>query len=129
MVGDNTHGYIGLGVLSVGASRQAGNLLDKGLEDVGVIIRLLALHNHAEAFKTHASVNVFGLERLKSAVGQAVVLHEHKVPYLNDEGVVLVDEVAARNALFLGGIAQVNVNLAAGTAGTLFAHLPEIVFL
>ena len=82
-----------------------------------------------EALKAHARVDVLGREFHQLAVGHAVVLHEHEVPDLDHLRVVHVDEVATRD-LFSGFIiAQVDVDLRAGTAGTRLAHLPEVVLL
>ena len=61
VVGDDAHGNIGLLVLAVGAAGHVGNLLDKGLEDIGVVVGFLALHDHAEALESHACVDMFGL--------------------------------------------------------------------
>ena len=127
MVGDDAHGDIGLLVGPVGKARPAGNLLNQGLEDIRVVVGLLALHHHAEALEAHARVDMLGLQGFQSTIGQTVVLHEYEVPYLDDQRVVLVDQLASRH-LGLGGlVAQVDMDFAAGAAGTLLAHLPEVV--
>ena len=103
--------------------------MDERLEHVGVVVRALALHHHAETLEAHTGIDVLGFQRLQCAVGLAVELHEHKVPYLNDLRVVLVHKVFAGHLglLFVG--TNVDVYLRAGTARTLVAHLPEVVFL
>ena len=129
VVGDDAHGDVVLFTLSIGAAAEGGDLLDEGLEDVGVVVRLLALYHHAEALEAHAGVDMLGLQGLQCAVGEAVELHEDEVPYLDDEGVVLVDEFFTGHFGFLLGAAEVDMYLAAGAAGTLLAHLPEVVLL
>ena len=72
---------------------------------------------------------MLGLQRLQGAVGFAVELHENEIPNLYDLRVVFVHEVLAGHfGLFLVGT-DVDMNLRAGAAGTLVAHLPEVVFL
>ncbi len=129
MVGNNAHGHIGILTLTIGNACLGCNLLNEGLEDVGVVVRLLALHHHAEAFETHTGVYMFGLEGFESAVSQTVELHEHEVPYLDNQGIVLINQLGAGNEFFVGFIADVDMYLTAGTAGALVAHLPEIVLL
>ena len=66
---------------------------------------------------------------LEGTVSLAVVLDEDEVPYLDYQGVALVDQVPAGHSLAVGLVAQVDVYLAAGAAGAGVAHLPEIVLL
>ena len=129
VVGNDAHGNVGLVVLAIGAAGKAGYMLDEGLEDVGVVVGFFALHDHAETFEAHAGVDVLGFEGLEGTVGKAVVLHEDKIPDFDYEGVVFVDKVAAGDLEFVGGVAEVYMDFATGTAGTLFSHFPEVVFL
>ena len=122
MVGTDTHGDIdivlGLVNLSFFESGifQTCNLLlslDDGLEDIGIIVRVLALQHTNQTLKAHTGINHVHTEFLKTAVSLAVELHEHKVPDLDDLRVVLVDELATALA---GGSTlfwrtRVNVNL------------------
>ena len=104
-------------------------MVDKRLENVGVVVGTLPLQHHAEPLKAHAGVDVFGLQWFQGPVGQPVVLHENEVPDFNDPRMVLVDQLpAGLFRLFRFG-AQVDVDFGAGAAGTLLAHLPEVVFL
>ena len=129
VVGADTHGDIGILVLAIDKRRLGSQCLNEGLEDIGVVVRLFALHDHAEALKAHSGVDMLSLEGLESAVGKAVVLHEDEVPNLNNERVVLVDQFGARHFGLVGVVAEVDMDLAAGAAGALVAHFPEVVFL
>ena len=51
------------------------------------------LDDRDEALEAHAAVDVLLGQRLETAVGLAVELHEDQVPYFQHVGVVLVDEV------------------------------------
>ena len=129
VVGTDTHGDVGLAVGTILPARLGGKRLDKRLEDVGVVVGGLALHHHAETLETHAGIDMLGLERLELARCEAVELHEHEVPDFDDERVVLVDQLAARQGGTLGVGTQVDMDLAARAARTLVAHLPEVVLL
>lgn len=72
------------------------DLLDPGekwKEDICVIIRPCTLDGCDKAFKAHASVNVFGRQVLQGTIILAVKLDENVIPYLYDEGVILIDEM------------------------------------
>ena len=131
VVRDHAHRHVGLGVLAVFV---AGKFADAGEhpgEHVGVVVAVLALQHGAEALEAHAGVDVAGGQRLQVAVGEALVLHEHEVPDLDDVRVGLVHQLAAgqaRGGLLLRG-ADVDVDLGAGAAGAGLAHLPEVVVL
>ncbi len=72
--------------------------LDDGLEDVGIVVRVLALHHAYQALEPHTSINHIHRQLLETAVSLAVELHEHKVPDLDNLWVVLVDEFTTRFA-------------------------------
>ena len=130
MVGDDAHGDVGVMALAI---LVAGKLPDAGehaAEHVGVVIGILALEHGAEALEAHAGIDVLGRQRFEMAVGQALELHEHEVPYLDHVGVAHVDEVAPRHpGCTLLRRADVDVYLAGRAARTGVAHLPEIVML
>ena len=127
VVGCDTHRHIGFLVLSIFLSGKLAYLADQRCEYIRVVIGRLSLESHAEAFETHAGVYHFGGKRFQMAVGFSVVLHENKIPYLDHQRIVLVDE---RGAVRFGAFliwSQVYVDLAARTAWAGLAHLPEIV--
>ena len=129
VVGNHAHGHLHIAALGIFVAGEGLHPADEAGEDVGLVIALLVLENHAQALEAHAGVDVFGGQRHQVAVGHAVVLHEHEVPDFDDVVVVRVHEVAAGNAGdFLIG-PEVDVDLAAGAAGAGVAHFPEIVVL
>ena len=103
MVGANTHSYVDiillladriLSLLLESEVLQSGNLLlglDDGLEHVGIVVRVLALHHADQALKSHTGIDNVHRQRLKRAVSLTVELHEHDVPDLDDLWVVLVN--------------------------------------
>ena len=127
-------GGAGEAFLLKGGILQSRNLLlslDDGLEDIGVIVGVLALHHAHQTLKAHARVDDVHRQRLQRTVSLTVELHEHDVPYLDDLRVVLVHQLAATLArgLALFRCTAVHMNLRAGTTGTRVAHLPEVVVL
>ena len=106
-----------------------GYLLDDRLKHIRIIIGFLVLHGHAQALKAHAGIYMFVGQQLKFTRSNAIVLHEHEVPNLDHQGIVLIHKLAAGHLDALGIIAQVNVDFGAGTARTSLTHLPKIVFL
>ena len=140
VVGDDAHGDInGLspspspvreGIFcSILQSCQLLNLLDRGLEHVGVVVGVLALQGAHEALEAHTGVDDIHAQGHQRAVGLALELHEHDVPDLDDLRVVLVHQLAAGHLGFLLGGTAVEMDLGAGTAGACVAHLPEVVVL
>ena len=129
MVGHYAHSHVGLFALTVLLAGDALFLLDDGLEDVGIVVGVLALHHAHQTLEAHTGIDDVHSQRLERTVGLAVELHEHDVPYLDDLWVVLVDKVAAGHVATLVQGARVYVNLATGAAGAGIAHLPEVVVL
>ena len=128
MVGNNAHGDIGFFIGSVGNATQCSELLNNRLEDVGVVVRLFALHGHTQTFEAHARVDYFCRQRLERTIGLAVELHEHIVPDFNHLRMTTVYQRQSINFCpFVVG-ANVDMNFRAGTARTRIAHFPEIIF-
>ncbi len=127
MVGYHAHCHIGAAVVAITLAAEGCDARNQGSEHVGVVVRLLALQRHAQALEAHAGVYHLCRQRFKAAVGLAVVLHEHEVPYLDDKGVVLVHERRAVHSLAFRLGTQVDVDFGARTARTRVAHFPEVV--
>ena len=131
MVGDDAHGHIHLFVLAVGEAAEFANLADVRLENVGIVVRVLALHDAHKTLESHTRVDDLCRQGLKRAVGLAVVLHEYEVPDFDNLGIILVHQVGtldARSLAFLFGTA-VDVDFGTWSTGTGIAHFPEIVVL
>jgi hypothetical protein len=82
----------------------ACNLLDpreEWNEDICVVIRPCTLDSCDKTFKSHASVNVFGWQGLQRTIIIAVELDENVVPYLYNEGVILINEVGGITATYV----------------------------
>ena len=129
VVGDHAHGHVGFQVLAVFLARHRGDTADRGLENIGVVIRFLALQDHAQALEAHARIDIACRKLLQRTVGLAVELHENEVPDLDHLRMAHIDHLAARLQGDLRLVAQVEVNLRAGSAGARLTHLPEIVVL
>ena len=129
MVGYDAHSDVGLLVLAVAATAYFAYLLQHRLEHIGVVIGGLALYRTHQTFEAHTGVDHFLCQRFEGAVCFAVVLHEHDVPYLDHLRMVFVHQLAAGHFGALFGTAAVHMDLAARTARTRLAHLPEVVML
>ena len=143
VVGTHTHGDVDvvlllvdgvLGLFLKGRVFQSGDVLlglDDGLEDIGIVVRVLALHHAYQALEAHTRINDVHRQRFQRTVSLAVELHEYDVPDLYDLWVVLVHQFAAclAGSLTLLRSTRVDVDLRAGTARTRVAHLPEVVVL
>ena len=106
MVGTDTHGHVDVFVVTVVFACQSLFLADDGLEDIGVVVRLLVLQGTHQSLETHTGVDDLHGEFLQGTVGLAVELHEDNVPDFDDLRMVFVDEVASGDAclafLFFG---------------------------
>jgi hypothetical protein len=128
VVGNYAEGHIAqmrLAPLAAGHFLQGGN---QGLKNVGVVVGLLALNHLAKAFESHARVHVLGGKFLQGTVGLAQKFHEDVVPNLNHAGVVVVDQLCARDSRAVSGGPHVYVDLRTRTARTRIPHFPKIVF-
>ena len=129
MVGNHTHGHVYLLVFAVFQARQARNLLYNGLENIGVVVGCFALQRANKAFETHTRIDNVHRQGLQRAVGLAIKLHKHDVPYLDNLRIILVYEACARHFGLFFGRTRVEMYLRTGAAWTRFAHLPEVVVL
>ena len=123
------HSHVGLLLLAVLHAGDGLLLLDDRLEDVGVVVGVLALHSAHEALEAHTGIDNVHRQRNERAVSLALVLHEHDVPDLDNLRVVLVHEFTSGHLSLLLRCTRVEVNLRARTAGARIAHFPEVVVL
>ena len=111
----------------------AGALADRvedRREQVGVVVRELALDHRGDALEAHAGVDRRRGQRVQRAVGLPIELHEDVVPDL-DVAIAAAVDAAARAAARSSSqgicVAPVVVDLRAAAAGTGVAHLPEVL--
>ena len=129
MVCDDTHSDIRLSICPVFDTRQGSDRLDHRSEDIGIVVRSLALHRHTETLEAHPRVDDTIRQGLERTISLAVVLHEDEVPDLDDLWVALIDERKAVYSPSLLVGANIYMDLGARTAGALVTHLPEVVVL
>ena len=129
MVGHYSHSHIDVLLLAITEAAEVADGFDDGLEDVGIVVGLLALNGANQAFEAHAGVDNVHSKRFEMSISLALVLHEDDVPDLDNLRVVLVDEFAARHfSLFLSRT-TIEMNLRARSARTCVAHFPEVIML
>ena len=108
----------------VPALREGLDPADDSLEEVRVVIVVLALENRRDAFEAGARVDARLRKRGHLSRGAAVELHEDEVPDLHDAVAGAIRRRVAGNSLAL-----VIVDLAARAARPGVAHRPEVVLL
>ena len=64
MVGNYPHSHILVGIIAIFHACNGGDGLDEGLEHIGIVVALSALHHHTQAFKSHAGVDYLSRERV-----------------------------------------------------------------
>ena len=129
MIGDDTHGDVGLLVLAILTMTDLADFLQHRLENIGVVVRGLTLDGTHEALEAHTGVDHFLCQGFQRTVRLTVELHEDDVPDLDDLRVVLVDQLPSRHFGALLGGTTVHVDLTTRTAGTGLTHLPEVIML
>ena len=122
MVGDDpvARAARAFGIDADGLDRSA----DQALEQVGVVVRMHALHDRRHALEAHAGVDRRTRQVDPLAGRQLLVLHEDEVPEFEEPVAVFV-RAAGRAAL--QGLALVDEDFRARAARAGVAHLPEIV--
>ena len=133
VVGDDAHGDVVRGIgAAVRLARQRGDAIDQRAQQVGVVVRELALHDRGDALEPHAGVDRRPRQGRPGSGRVAVELHEHEIPDL-EPAVTLASraETLPAGRLFRARqvIALMEVDLRARTAGAVIAHGPEVVLL
>ena len=109
-------------------TRQFDGRVDQRLEQVCVVIVVLALEDRRDAFQTHAGVDgrlgQVVLHDVPAFAERALILHEDEVPDF-DEPVAILVRRSGRSARNVRAV--IEEDLAARTAGPRVAHGPEIV--
>ena len=129
VVGDDAQGAGGAGVLviDVGPTGDLLAQLDEALHDVTVEEGALVLHDGGHALEAHAGIEVAVGQLGHGAVLLAIELREHEVPELQEAIAIAAGGAVGAAAADL--LAEVEVNLGAGAAGTGGAGSPEVVVL
>ena len=129
VVGDYTHRNVALLIYAILLAAHICQALDRRLEYIGIVVRLLTLQNHTQTLEAHTRINVVLRQRLQRTVSLAVELHKYVVPDLDYLRVILIDHLTTGDQCDLSLVAQVEVNLATRTARTGITHLPEVILL
>ena len=112
--------------LQVLGVRLARCRLDQILEEIDLIVRVLALQHRGDALEPHAGIDRRPRQRLHVALLVAVVLHEDEIPDL-DVAIAVGIRRSRRSACDARTV--VVEDLAARTARAGVGHLPEVVGL
>ncbi len=129
VVGVDAERHVGAVVVAVGEVEQLSGPVDDGAQQVGIVIRNLALKDRGGALESHAGVDGRARQRRHNAVGGTLELHEYEIPDLD----VAVAGIAGELDVLLAGIGgrgtEIVIDLRARAAGSGVAHLPEIIRL
>ncbi len=128
VVGDHTHGNVGLLFLVVLLSSCFCDRLDQWLEHIRIVIAALALQHHAQALEAHAGIHVLCRQCVQGAIALPFELHEHVVPDLDHVRVIAVHQFRPRLQFLFVLSAHVHMDLSAWTTRSGVAHFPKIVF-
>ncbi len=129
MLGEHAHREaVAVVVLAdpVGLARQRARGVDQRLHEVGLPHRVDALQQGEDPLEPGTRVDRGLRQRGSTAVGRLVVLHEDEVPELHEPVALGITE---RAAIGTEVGAAVDVDLAARSARTGVAHLPEVVLV
>ena len=128
VVGDDPHADVVVGLApAVAFARNLGGQVDDRSQEVGVVVAQDTLFDDGDPLEAGAGVDRRGGQRIHTAIGVALELHEDQVPELEPAA-------AVGGWLFAKGSrvdvveAEAVVNLGARPAGAGVAHLPEVVF-
>ena len=99
---------------------------DQVLEEIDLVVRVLALEHRREPLDSHARVHRRLRERMHRSRLVAVELHEHEIPDLDVAVAVLVRR-SGRPARDAGAVVVEDLRARAARAGV--GHLPEVVLV
>ncbi len=108
--------------------QQFSGVLDDGLNEIGFVVRKMALEDGGEALQTHAGIDGRFRQRCELAIDRAIKLHENKIPNFDKAAAAIERKLFVLAAFFGSRGAEIVMNFRAGTARTGFAHLPEVIF-
>ena len=131
MVGDHAEGNVGGFGSAISFSRKFFGGSDQVAHEVDVVVGKRALKHRRDPLQSHAGVHMFGRQFGQLSVLAAVVLDEDQIPQLDEAGAIAVHPaaVALLPLSVAGPGAAIDVDLAAGAAGSGLSHFPEIILL
>src|SRR5215207_3588525 len=101
--------------------------IERAREEITLIVRVHTLQHRDDALETHPGIHMFLRQWLEAPIVEEVVLDEDVIPKFKIARTLPVhtaEVVSAAQVVAL--LAEVKMDLRAGTAGTGFRHLPEV---
>ena len=83
VVGDDTDGNVGLGILLVGLARDVLHMVQHALHGIHLKQVAHVLHHAGQTLQAHAGINVGACQTLVVALAVGIKLAEHEVPDLH----------------------------------------------
>ncbi len=120
VLGDDAHGDVGRGILSVGAAGQLFDAGEDGAEDIRLVDGVFVLQYRGDALEAGAGVDVLARQLGPVSVLVLVQRHEDEVPDLEEAAAVRLEVRLARAVAAVGARlarAAVDEDLAVGAAG------------
>ncbi len=111
VVGIDAKGGIGAVVSAILDTNQFAGAQNDGMNEVGIVIRQLTLHDGGGALQPHACVDGRARQRRHRTIRAALELHENKIPDLDVPPSAIVGETRVFAAWFSGFGAQIVVDL------------------
>ena len=126
VVGDDTDGNVGLGILLVGLARDVLHMVQHALHGIHLKQVAHVLHHAGQTLQAHAGINVGACQTLVVALAVGIELAEHEVPDLHIAVAVAAHAAGRLAAAVLRAAVKVDLGAGAARAG---AVLPEVIFL
>src|SRR5947209_1080972 len=109
--------------------KQFGCAGDDRLNEIGLVIRQLALEHGRDSLEAHPGIDGGAGKGSQNSIERTVELHEHQIPDLNEAPACVGRKLFVFAPRLSGFHTQIEVNFGAGSTGAGFTHLPEVVFL
>src|SRR5450759_731717 len=94
------------------------------LENISLVIRFFALHNHAESLESHTGIYMFRGKLFEYPVAQPVILDKDKVPDLNYLWMTFINQIFPRYLFSLIIVPDINMDFRTWTTWTVsYTHL------
>ena len=126
MVGDDTVACGVGGIIVVRFTYQLADGIQKRCEEAGVVVVEFALFDRDHTLEPHPRIDARFGQRMKLSLLISFVLHEDKVPDLEESVTLATHHILRRVEVLLSLIVE---DLATRTARTGITHLPEVVLI